>query len=86
MRGHEVLCLLLSNGSTEDIVMTDNNEALWNTTQAGVPILAPQECVKLYRNAKYIIANKYHAKDIKQQLIELGISQECILEYNPSRM
>jgi hypothetical protein len=51
---------------------------------ANIPILAPQECVKLYGNAKYMIANKYHAKDIKKQLIELGISRECIREYLPN--
>jgi glycosyltransferase involved in cell wall biosynthesis len=84
IRGHELLCLLLGNGSTEEIVMTDNNKALWNTTVANIPILAPQECVKLYGNAKYMIANKYHAKDIKKQLIELGISRECIREYLPN--
>lgn len=55
---------------------TDNSSWKWNRNIDGLMIFAPDECVKKYPDAVYIIANAEHADDMQQQLAELGIKEK----------
>lgn len=50
------------------VCYTDNSEKLWGSVLNGVPIISPDEVVKAEPEALYIIANKYHAEEIRKQL------------------
>lgn len=58
---------------------TDNSEKLWGTELEGHMVLAPQEAVKSYPYAVYIVANKYSGEEIGRQLLSYGV--EKILRY-----
>ena len=55
---------------------TDNCEKYWNTIQNSIPVFSPIETVKKYPDASYIIANKLHSQDIKEQLLKYGILED----------
>lgn len=61
--------------------LSDNSEALWNTQIEGINILPPEETVRRYPDALYIVANKLHAQDIRRQLQDMGISEDMISIY-----
>lgn len=60
---------------------TDNNAVLWNTQRYGYSILAPNEVIKTYPDALFIVANKLFSNDIAQQLQAMGIAKEKIFAY-----
>lgn len=53
--------------------VTDNSELLWGKNFMGVIVLPPEEAVKKYAKACYIVANKKNANDICKQLQAYGI-------------
>lgn len=55
--------------------MTDNAEELWGTVKWGQAVLSPDQAVKRYPDACYIVANKYHSDDILRQLSGYGIQK-----------
>ena len=55
---------------------TDNAEKYWNTVQYSIPIFSPVETIKKYPEASYIIANKSHGQEIKEQLLNYGIAED----------
>ncbi len=60
------------------VAFCDNNSELWNTMLQGIQVLDPQEAVRRYPKAVYVIANAGSADIIRQQLVNLGIVQENI--------
>lgn len=55
--------------------MADNAEELWGTVKWGQAVLSPEQAVKRYPDACYIVANKYHPDDILRQLSGYGIKK-----------
>lgn len=55
--------------------MADNAEELWGTVKWGQAVLSPDQAVKRYPDACYIVANKYHSDDILRQLSGYGIKK-----------
>lgn len=63
------------------IAYCDNQAELWGSVLQGTEVLSPQEAVSVSENAKLVIANKYHAEEIKEQLLGLGMSEDKMLIY-----
>jgi len=61
--------------------ITDNDRNLWSTDLCGHKIYPPEKAVKKYSDALYVVANKFHAQEIKQQLKDLGIQEKRIYIY-----
>lgn len=61
--------------------LSDNKQELWNTMVEGHEILPPEEAVRRYADALYIVANKLYAKDIVKQLRRIGIKEDMIYVY-----
>lgn len=54
----------------------DNNKQLWGQMDGNIPIVAPEDGVREYADAVYIVANVNYYKEMVQQLLSLGISEE----------
>lgn len=59
----------------------DNSEGLWQTKRDELVVYKPAECVKVFPDDIYMIANKWHNKEMQEQLLDLGITQSNILIY-----
>lgn len=57
----------------------DNNKDFWGQSDAGISILPPEEGVRQFTDATYIIANVNHYEEIEQQLLQLGIPKENMI-------
>ena len=55
----------------------DNNPNLWGTMLNGHPILNPIVANEII-HGKFVIANEVYGKNIKKQLRDMGIKEECI--------
>lgn len=75
--GTKVIDLLRQN---ENRIMgiCDNDEKLHGTTLAGLEISPVAETVKLFPNACYLVVNRKHSEEMKEQLLAEGISEEKI--------
>ena len=62
------ICCFLDNGAKED------------QTFAGYKVICPKDAV-IDKDAIVIIANKNHKDIIKEQLFDMGISEENVVEY-----
>ncbi len=59
----------------------DNNQALWGTKINGVTVEPPQKAGSLSGPVKYLVANELHFRDIKAQLLGMGVADENICVY-----
>lgn len=59
----------------------DSQKALWGTSIEGIPVLPPEEAVKQYPNAVYLLAGKGHGEEMRLRLEGLGIKPEGIFTY-----
>lgn len=57
----------------------DNNQETWGRKLAGVTIYSLEECSKIWNNAVYLPASRYHEQDIFKQLSNAGIEEKRIL-------
>lgn len=73
--------LLQLNGINTIKAYCDNDSALWGKKLQGKPILSPSEAVQIYPKAVYLVANKLHRQEIKQQLVNMGININKICDY-----
>lgn len=73
---------LLYRGNKNIAAYCDNDVKQQGTYKHDVKILSPEQAVDLFPEGKYIIANKRNAKEIKRQLISLGIQERDILVYS----
>lgn len=80
-KGMDILQWLCSN-DIENIVLADNDSKLWGQDKAGILIVSPEECVQKNPDAVYIVANKMHSQEIKEQLLQLGVEDSRISIYN----
>lgn len=85
-RGRALLKLLKDSEFGKDdkeILFADNNSNIWNTHLDGIMVNSIDMCAKLYPEASFLIANKHHGADIRQQLLADGVADKHIYEYNP---
>ncbi len=71
----------LYRGWNNVIAYCDNKTSVQGELQHGIEILSPEQAVARCSDAKYIIANKYYAEDMKEQLKILGIRDSAIIIY-----
>ncbi len=57
----------------------DNSSAKWGRNEKGVPVEKPDRVEN--RNTLFIITNKMHSKEIREQLLELGAYPEQMLDF-----
>lgn len=57
----------------------DNASWKWNQEFNGLTVLSPTDGVKRYPNAVYLIANAAHSREMREQLIGLGIKETNII-------
>ncbi len=77
------LCLLMMNRLNNVVAVCDNNCEKWGQIYHGYQILSPQEAIKQYPKAHYLIANKRCPEILVQQLRDYGIRRENISMYKP---
>ncbi|MDE6363269.1 MAG: glycosyltransferase [Lachnospiraceae bacterium] len=56
----------------------DNDSDKWNKTWNGIQILSPEEGVRMYPDAVYVIANVVHFREMKEQMENMGIQKRNI--------
>lgn len=56
----------------------DNSQELWGTLMNDIMILPPDEAIKKYPNALYVVANKFASEEIRKQLLGCGIKERNI--------
>ncbi len=78
--GAKVLEILYEN-NLSNIRFSDNNCKLWGTKVNEIEVIPPIDIVDKQDVFLVIIANKYHAKEIQMQLLELGVKEEHIIVY-----
>lgn len=88
IRGRRLLeCLVfIEHGADMEIhieAATDNNARLWGGSFCGIDIISPESAVQRYGGDIFIVANKYHDKDIGHQLQNLGIGEDSITVFEP---
>lgn len=72
------LLKLLYAVKNQIVCYIDNNKLYWNTEWESIPILSPEEAIRNYPSAFYIIANKYHFQELIVQLKDYGIADNRI--------
>lgn len=63
----------------EVVALLDNSEKKQNTLIDGIRVCSPEEGIKLGYDK--IIILSFYVKAMKQQLLELGVAEECILHF-----
>lgn len=81
--GDYVFCLLEKNKINKVVAFCDNMELTEKKYKKGLQVLNPREAVLQYGDACYVIAamSNDNRKAMGNQLIKLGISPQCIVEY-----
>ena len=70
------LCLLRMNGLENIVAVCDNDREKWGVAYLGHEILPPEEAVRRYPEAHYLVANRACPEKIVRQLTESGIKKE----------
>ena len=66
------------------VAFADNDPSKWQDVQEFYPeITGLESAVGRFKEAVFMIANKYHSADIQQQLSSLGVRNEMTLVWNP---
>lgn len=60
----------------------DNNQKLWGSMENKIPVMAPEDAVKSYPDAVYMIANINAYLEMKKQLLDLDVKEENIVVCN----
>ena len=75
------LCLLRMNRLENIVAVCDNDSNKWGNTCQGFKILSPDEAVRQYPQAHYLVAKKACPEEIVQQLLDSDIREEDISVY-----
>ncbi len=79
--GKFVNCLFEKADIKKTIVFCDNNSEKWGKLFAGKRVYPVEETVALLKNAIYIIANRRYSRDMREQLLNLGVNCQDIVQY-----
>jgi glycosyltransferase involved in cell wall biosynthesis len=82
IRGQGAAKLLWEYGR-EIVVFSDNNKILWGGIYQGIPVMSPIEAVQRYSDRVFVVANRNHGEDIRQQLLALGLPDKQIFLFTP---
>lgn len=76
-------CHILLEGRNPGTVLAycDNNLENQKTKVQGIEVLEPEQAVRKYPDVQYIIASKFHAGKMREQLKALGIHDGQMTEY-----
>lgn len=80
--GRFIHAQLLYRKCKRAVAYCDNNENAHGKQQYDLKILSPEEAVKRFPEAGYIIANKKNADDMQKQLEKMGIGENNIAVYS----
>lgn len=80
--GEKVLAALLQEGIETVQCFCDNSDKTWGKVIDGLQVCSPQEAVKRYPGACFVITPKDYENEILRQLFHLGIDIENILIFN----
>lgn len=80
--GRFIHAQLLYRGYENLVSCCDNNKELWGSLQFNIKIISPEQAVKKFPQAKYIVASKNHIIDMQLQLKAMGIKDEQIIIYS----
>lgn len=72
---------LLDKNKIEVLAVCDNNEEMWGMKIGNVELQSPEKCMDQYKEGVFVIASKYHADTIAEQLLKGGIRAENIRKY-----
>ncbi len=75
-------CLIRNNGIRNIASFCDNDERKWGSTYLGSMVISPEDAVKRFPDAFYLITNAGHANEIQKQLWALGVSKDQIMTYD----
>ncbi len=75
------LCLMRINKLENIVAFCDNSSERWGGRYMGYEILPPEEAVRRYPDAHYLIANKKSPEEIAKQLLDQGIRKEKMSIY-----
>lgn len=75
-------CLIRNNGIRNIASFCDNDERKWGSAYLGSMVISPEDAVKRFPDAFYLIANAGHANEIQKQLWALGVSEDQIMTYD----
>ncbi len=64
------------------LAFTDNCKEKWGKTIDGINIYSPYQVKQIYKDVYYIIASSEYANDIYNQLIDMGIEENKIINYD----
>lgn len=56
-------------------------QVFWGTYKAGLPIISVEEACKKYENAVFILESIWQGKQMKEQLLNLGVSEDRIFGF-----
>ena len=79
---------LLKQIGKYDIIVNafcDNNSSIWGDDIAGIKIYGLDTIISKYPNVIFLIANKYHYIEIRQQLLDKGITEDGIVVFEESK-
>lgn len=75
------LCLLRMNRLENIVALCDNDSAKWGSSYYGYEILQPEEAIRQYPQAHYLVTKLTKPEEIVQQLLDSGIGEEQISLY-----
>lgn len=75
------LCLMRMNGIDTIQAFCDNDMEKWGSQHMGYKVLSPEEAVRQYPRAHYLVANRTYGAKMKEQLCSEGISEAEISIY-----
>ena len=67
--------------AVEIIAFIDNNSSLWGTEKDGIIIGAPEDVLQAEYDYIVLMSDVYH-KEMRVQLLELGVLENKILEFD----
>jgi len=82
--GTAAYCTIRTSGLQNIAAFCDNDPDKWGTEHMGCPVKQPEKAVEQFPGAHYIITNKVHQGEIRNQLRALGIPADHISVYNLS--
>ena len=70
--------------NAEDNIVFCDNSSIKQGVHNGIKVLSLQEAVANYGESKFVVASLRHSKQMEQQLLDAGISEEQIITEIPS--
>lgn len=64
------------------VTYIDNNSELWEKAVADIPVISPENAVRLFPDGVYIVANITNFQSMKNQLMNLSVKEENIILCN----